>query len=142
LDPSLAASVPVESFIFSDPEPLFERLINEMVLNYTRQTGLILSGQLLAQLKVSFFEEQQSFVELQNIIGMSVAKFGMGGHLGSMNNRIQTIVPDFVQYWLLLELFTKFLEPMSTLDNKTWSKLDVHIKIQSNEEWYSKEFER
>ncbi|KAI6184378.1 hypothetical protein M3Y97_00589700 [Aphelenchoides bicaudatus] len=140
LDPSLAASIPVESFVFSDPEPLFTRFVDELILNYTRKTGLILSGSLLKVMRKSFFLEHQSFVELKNIAGMSLAKFGMDGHLSTKSNRVKQVVPAFEQYWILLEMFAKFLE--QGLVGTSLSTLDVHINIQSDEDWARNRFDK
>lgn len=136
LDPNLAASVPIEAFICENPQPLFNRIIKKLILKYVNETGLLLSGQLLEQLRDSFFLQQQSFVELQNIIEKSIAKAGMREDgFGDESTRKETFLPMFQQYWHSLELFVKFLSKAS----HARKILDTHIEIQTND--YSEMFD-
>lgn len=143
LDPNLAASVRVESFIFDNPEPLFEKIINDILLNYALDSGLLLSGPLLKETKTSFHLEKQSFVELQNIVGMAIAKFGMNEQQGAnRTSLVKKTLPAFKAYWISLKLFADFLEKGYLMSGKSSSMLDIHINIQSDEEWRDEAFER
>lgn len=112
--------------------------MNSMILDYARKTGIFLSGNLLKRLKDSFYLEKQSFLELQNFIGMSIAKFGMNGQLTiDESKRKSELLPDFELYWLSLELFSHFLDKAF---NRKTRIFDVHLTVQL--EGYINQFEK
>lgn len=137
LDPNLAATVSTETFIFDNPQPLFKQVLTGLVVDYTLKRGLFLSGELLKRLKDSFLLEKQSYLELKNIVGMSIAKSGMRcRRYKNSDTRKGTLLPVFKKYWIVLNVFKLYWNQLSPKKDI----LDLHLEIQLGE--YERLFER
>lgn len=123
-----------------DSEAVFETIMMDLVSDYARSSGIFISGELLKRLKDSFVYENQSFVELRNIIGMSIANFGMKKWDNELLPRDE-LLPDFEKYWFVLETFWRFLKPTRTRDDsKSSALLHMHMEVQTDNECFYNAF--